>query len=242
MTRRFEFLVFLALAIGLTYVPVLSVPLKWFEVLFHESSHALAAVLTGGSVEWIELNWDGSGLAATRGNMLFLTAFSGYAGAIAWGALLYAMGSAMAHNTARLTTGILLVLATLEALFWLKADVASYAITGVLMAILALMLHPRAARLAKPLLRLIGAFVLVSAIVSPSYLLAIGDSQPNDALSLAKLTGVPAVVWSVGWMGLGVLAAGLLFWWEGKLQKSQAFYQRLKLQRAPHRWWRLGRG
>ena len=130
----------------------------------------------------------------------------------------------------------------MEALFWLKADVASYAITGVLMAILALMLHPRAARLAKPLLRLIGAFVLVSAIVSPSYLLAIGDSQPNDALSLAKLTGVPAVVWSVGWMGLGVLAAGLLFWWEGKLQKSQAFYQRLKLQRAPHRWWRLGRG
>lgn len=233
MNRRFELLVFLSLAIVLTLFPLWSLPLKWFETLFHETSHALAAVLTGGSVDKISLSFDGSGLAWSRGGIPFVIAWAGYAGALFWGALLYAMGSAMARNTVRWTAGALLIAGSLQAFFWLQADVATYAIMTVLLVIVALMLHPWAAKLAKPFLRLIGAFVLVSAIISPSYLLK--TDQANDAITLANMTGIPAQMWAVGWMGLGVLTALMLFWWEGKSQKDQSFNNRFKVRSTP-RW------
>lgn len=239
MTRRLELLLFLALATVLTLLPAVSVPLRWFETLFHETSHALAAIATGGSVDNLSLAFDGSGLAWTRGGFAFVIAWAGYAGALFWGALLYAMGSAMSRTTVRWTTAALLMAGVLQALFWLKFDVASYAIMAVLLAILGLMLHPRAAKLAKPALRLIGAFVLVSAIVSPSYLLQ--THQPNDAQALADMTGIPASVWAVGWMGLGVLTALALFWWEGKAPRSQASDRRFGVTKRP-RWafWKRG--
>ncbi len=231
MNRRIELLVFLALAVGLFFVPGVSVPLKWFETLCHESSHALAAVLTGGTVDSIELAFDGSGLAWTRGGWGFLIAWAGYAGALFWGALLYAMGSAMAQGTVRLVTGLLLFLGLLEAVFWLKLDASSYAIMAVLLTILALMLHPRAAKLARPLLRLIGAFVLVSALVAPSYLLQ--TDQPNDAATLAGKTAIPAFVWACGWIGLGIFTVLALFWVEGKADANENRRDRFRV--APRR-------
>lgn len=233
MNRRLELLLFLALAIALTFIPILSVPLKWFETLFHETSHALAAVLTGGSVDQISLAFDGSGLATTLGGIHFITAWAGYAGALAWGALLYAMGSAMDRSTVRWTTGGLLMGGLLLLVFWLQWNLASLAIMAVLLTILGLMLHPWAAKLAKPMLRLMGAFVLVSAIVSPSYLLQ--TDQPNDAATLASMTGIPAILWAVGWMGLGVLTTLVLFWWEGKSQRHHALSARFQVRKTP-RW------
>lgn len=233
MTRRLELLFFLAIAIGLTFWPAVSVPLKWFETLFHETSHAMAAIATGGSVDSIALAFNGSGTAWTRGGIHFITAWAGYAGALFWGALLYAMGSAMARNTVRWTTGALLIAGILQTIFWLRVDVASYAIMAVLLTLFALMLHPWSVKLAKPMLRLIGAFVLVSALISPSYLLQ--THQPNDATALAEMSGIPASIWAVGWMGLGAITLLMLFWWEGKSQRDQAFYNRFKVFRKP-RW------
>jgi len=240
MNRRFELLIYLGLAIGLTYFPVVSTPLKWFEVFFHETSHALAAVFPGGTVKFVEMNFDGSGLAQLSGGIHPIMMWAGYAGAIFWGALLYAMGSAMAHNTARLTTAVLLLGCAFQAVFWLKADVATYTVMFTLMSILALALHPLASKLARPLLRLIGAFVLVSAIVSPSYLLQVGQTQENDAVSLETLVGLPASVWAYGWMGLGILTAATLYWWEGKSQREQAFHNRFRVP-SGRRWWQLKR-
>ena len=62
------------------------VPLKVLVVFLHEVSHALGAIITGGTVESIELFWDESGNTITKGGSFIIIAISGYIGSIFWGA------------------------------------------------------------------------------------------------------------------------------------------------------------
>lgn len=80
-----------ALAIALMFVPFASVvtyPCNLFVTLVHESSHALAALATGGSVESITISPDTSGLTLTRGGSRLITLCAGYTGATIFGAVL----------------------------------------------------------------------------------------------------------------------------------------------------------
>lgn len=61
------------------------VPLKILVVYLHELSHALAAILTGGSVVEISLSPYQGGHAITRGGSRFLTLTAGYLGSLLFG-------------------------------------------------------------------------------------------------------------------------------------------------------------
>lgn len=61
------------------------VPLKILVVYLHELSHALAAILTGGSVVEISLSPYQGGHAITRGGSRFLTLTAGYLGSLLLG-------------------------------------------------------------------------------------------------------------------------------------------------------------
>lgn len=220
MNRRTELLLFLSAAIVLTFIPILHVPLKWFETLFHESSHALAAAITGGHVTRLSLAWDGSGLTWSSGGWRPLVAFAGYAGAIVWGALLYALASAMSPNATRNVVIGLLIAAGVETIFWLAFSFSTYLIMVVLMGLLALLLQPRAATVAKPALRLIGAYVLVSALVSPTYILQTGQTGGNDAKTLAGMLWIPSVVWVGIWLLLGLAAVVALYRLERRVDRG----------------------
>ena len=63
-------------------------PLKVFVVYLHELSHAIAALLTGGEITAIAVNWDQSGYMISRGGNFLVTAIAGYLGSILWGALM----------------------------------------------------------------------------------------------------------------------------------------------------------
>ena len=80
-----------ALAIALIFVPFASIvtyPCNLFVTLVHESSHALAALATGGSVESITVSPDTSGLTMTRGGSRLITLCAGYTGATLFGAVI----------------------------------------------------------------------------------------------------------------------------------------------------------
>src|SRR4051812_14505867 len=79
------------LTIVLMFVPFASIvtyPCNLFVTLVHESSHALAALATGGSVESITVSPDASGLTMTRGGSRLITLCAGYTGATLFGAVL----------------------------------------------------------------------------------------------------------------------------------------------------------
>lgn len=63
-------------------------PVKVLVVLFHEMSHGLAAVLTGGEIDRIELSANLGGVCYTRGGWRLAILPAGYLGSMAWGAAL----------------------------------------------------------------------------------------------------------------------------------------------------------
>lgn len=61
-------------------------PLKLLVVFFHELSHGAAAILTGGSIESISVNFQQGGEAWTRGGSRFVILTAGYLGSLVIGA------------------------------------------------------------------------------------------------------------------------------------------------------------
>ncbi len=64
-------------------------PIKLFVVLLHEISHGLAAILTGGKIENIVINYQLGGSCSTINGNHFIIAFAGYIGSLFWGASLF---------------------------------------------------------------------------------------------------------------------------------------------------------
>lgn len=72
----------------LWHYPILY-PLKLLVVFFHESSHALMTVTTGGSVEELVINQMQGGHVISVGGNRFLTLTAGYLGSLIWGVIIY---------------------------------------------------------------------------------------------------------------------------------------------------------
>lgn len=75
-------------ATWLPFGEVLIYPFRLFGTFIHEAAHALAAVVTGGQVVGMHVNWDTSGLTLTRGGSRILTSSAGYLGTALVGATL----------------------------------------------------------------------------------------------------------------------------------------------------------
>lgn len=73
-------------------------PLKILVVLFHELSHGLAAVVSGGSIESIELSVEQGGVCYTRGGSSFLILNAGYLGSLVIGAAFLVVGARTRHD------------------------------------------------------------------------------------------------------------------------------------------------
>lgn len=84
-------LIAILLTIFLSFLPfahILTYPFLIFSTFIHETSHAVAAVLTGGEVESLIVRMNGSGVTYTRGGLRFVVSSAGYLGTTLFGALL----------------------------------------------------------------------------------------------------------------------------------------------------------
>ncbi len=88
---HWQLLVITALVLALWQTPAL-IPLKILVVLFHEISHGLAAILTGGEIISLSVSTDQGGLAITRGGSRFLILTAGYLGSLLIGVALLLAG------------------------------------------------------------------------------------------------------------------------------------------------------
>jgi hypothetical protein len=179
-------------------------PFRIFVVFLHEISHGLAAVVTGGAIESIDLRFDEGGVCRTRGGWPFLILNAGYLGSLLWGATFLVLGERRTHSrTVIAVIGAFTLVVTLfyvRTLFGFAYGLAAgFALLGV------------AARLERAV-----SEILLAAIGATSALYAVWDiasdvllrhSNQSDAAALAQLTGIPAIVWGVAWIAvsLGVL-------------------------------------
>ena len=201
----------LLVAVGLFWHTIAVYPLRLLVVFFHELSHALASLLTGGQGVRIELVAQEGGLAVTRGGSAFAVLSAGYLGSLLWG-----IGLLLAAVRTRADSAITLAWASCCCwwrLLWVR-PVISFGFGFSLLAGAALVL----AGLKLPaagcdfLLKLIG---LASIMYVP--LDIIDDTLrraylPSDAAMLGELTLIPGVVWGTLWMLLAVVAGGWALW------------------------------
>ena len=187
----------------LIQLPFASVPFKWLESYFHEISHGLAAILTGGKIMQIELFPNGAGLCTTRGGSRFLISFMGYAGATLWGLLIYNLASAH-QKVAQVFTLLLMLLLATSLVLWVR-DILTLIILLVLFALFLMKFKLGKLKYFQLVLQFTGIMVLLNSLLSPFYLLDGRDL--GDGASLANLTGVPEFIWVIVWFLCGLAAA-----------------------------------
>ncbi|MBX7256837.1 MAG: M50 family metallopeptidase [Candidatus Hydrogenedentes bacterium] len=182
-------------------------PLRLLTVFFHELSHGLAAIVTGGSIVGIQIVPAEGGLCVTTGGMPFLIASAGYLGSLLWGgAILIAAARVKRDRILTVILGLILFAVTLYAMRPLLTFGMLFG-TIASLAFIAIGLY-----LPDPandfLLKLIG---LTSCLYAPadvfSDILA-RPGLPSDAHILAEITGIPSILWGLLWLGISLPVAG----------------------------------
>ncbi len=205
---KLTFLMLMALALITSYIPILSWPLEWFETFFHEISHGLMALLTGGSIARIELHLMGSGLCYTVGGVHFLVSFSGYAGAVMWGALLYMVVGVANPWKARTLVASLGILVVGVTVFWVRDLISLFIVAMILGLVIAAYAAGRY-RLSQLAIRFIAVYVMLSAARTPLSL--IDGRSLGDGDTLATLTGIPEIVWVLIWEAIALSTLWLVY-------------------------------
>jgi hypothetical protein len=190
-------------------------PLKILVVFFHELSHGLAAVITGGEIVRIEVVAQQGGLCVTRGGSRFLTLSAGYLGSLIWGGLILVLAArTRADKIISVVLGVILVLVTLlyvrpfgafGFIFGLVCGAALGAI-GVLLS----------EAINDFLLRLVGLTSCLYAVLDIKSDIIDRPHLRSDAVMLSEVTGIPSLVWGILWIAIAVIAGMLFLLWACK--------------------------
>ncbi len=204
---HWQLMVITVVVLALWSTPVV-VPLKILTVFFHELSHALAAWMTGGSVESISLSPQQGGLTVTRGGNVFLTMSAGYLGSLLIGVLVFLV--AVRSHADRVLMGVLgAVLLLVAALFIREWFALAFTVgTGLVMLASARYVPHDVNDLA---LRVIG---LTSMIYVPLDIFSDTIARSgirSDAFMLAERFGGATVIWGGLWLLIALAVIGVSF-------------------------------
>lgn len=177
-------------------------PLKIFVVFLHELSHGLAAILTGGSIVRIELSAAEGGLCVSRGGNPFLVTSAGYLGSLAWGAALLLLGARA--RSGHLVLGFLGCVFLATTVLWVRSlfGIGYGLIAGGLLLLASVRLSPSASSVLTKVLGVTSCLYAVWDIGSDTLSRSLAGS---DASALARLTGIPGVVWGVLWITIALV-------------------------------------
>jgi Peptidase M50B-like len=215
-----------ALSILLWFIPfaeVLTYPFRLFVTFIHEGGHALAALVTGNSVESLSIATNASGETYTTQGGLFsqmLVSSAGYIGSMIYGVTLLVMiRRAVAARIVLIASAVLIFLLTM--IYGVFKPVASGAalsgipftfVAGTLLT-LGLVAVARFAnsRIATFFLSFLAVQCVLNALLDLKTVFFLstpfGPSLPSDAVNMATATGIPALVWASLWItiSLGIL-------------------------------------
>ena len=95
-------------------------PVTLFVTFLHEFGHALGAIVTGGHVNALQVNPNGSGFTKTVGGNPGIILMGGYIGSAIFGNLLFYIG-AKKQKWASTTLGLVGVLMAITAFVWFNS-------------------------------------------------------------------------------------------------------------------------
>lgn len=201
MKQRIYLIFLLGLIMVCWEYPILY-PLKLLVVFFHESSHALATVLTGGAVKEFVINQQQGGHVISQGGNRFITLSAGYIGSLLWGVIIYVASVKSHYDKAIMTVlGISIIIITVV----LSSSIFSWLFGLLSGGIMLLMAKYLAEQYNDFALRLIG---LTSMMYAPLDIYSDTISRSHlqsDAYLLADYTGGTTLLWGSLWIIISVV-------------------------------------
>lgn len=218
-----------AVTIALWFIPFaeyLVYPVRLFTTFIHESSHAIVALLTGGSVQSLTIASDGSGVVYSVPSGFFgaiLTSSAGYLGTTAFGVLLLLlirravsakkvlMACAAYIGLATLFFGVLSPIFNVFSLQVGFASVAFTVVSGILLTVGLFALGKYASlKVADFSVAFLAVQCLLNAVLDLKNLFFVnapffGSDMQTDARNMAAATGIPGFAWVLVWIGISIL-------------------------------------
>jgi len=231
------------------YAEFLTYPFRIFVTFIHEGGHALAALLTGNSVESLAVHINGEGLTMrTKGGIISQVFISsaGYLGSMAFGALLLILiRKAVAARLVLLASGIYVFVMAL--IFGLMTPIFSWSnwsgipftlFAGTLIAAgLVLIARFASARVAAFFVSFLAVQCVLNALFDLKDLIFLSspfetEARPTDALNMAQATGIPAIFWA----GIWITIAFVILWFAMRLYvagRDKGFQPDLPFEEPP---------
>jgi hypothetical protein len=194
----------LPLALAVVFVVLFDSPLVYpfrlFVVFLHEIGHGVAAFLTGGRVLSIGISPDEGGVCVTRGGIPFVVLNAGYLGSLLFGALFLLLG---VRRNAAPVVGAIGVFTVVAALLYVRTwfGFAYTLVAGLVLLLVAARLQPAASEW---LLAAIGSMSMLYAVADIASDVIFRHPGTSDAAALARLSGIPALVWGIIWIALSI--------------------------------------
>lgn len=199
-------LIALTIAVFALWSTPFVLPLKLLVVFFHELSHGAAAILTGGSIESISVNFQQGGEAWTRGGSRFLILTAGYLGSLLIGsALLLAALRSKADRAILAGIGVLLIVVLVLYVRDIPAALICAA-TGAALLAAARFLREQVCDL---ILRVIGLSSLIYVPYDIFDDTLRRSSLQSDARMLAEEIGGTTMMWGGLWL---IISCAVIFW------------------------------
>jgi len=202
-------------------------PLQLFATFIHEGGHALAAFITGNSVQSLTVSPDTSGMVWSQASGFsgLLISSAGYLGTTAFGTFLlvwmrYSHSSRLALLFSAAFVGLMTIVFGFLAPFWnFLANVTFFSVvftvfSGAILTVGLLALAKFASlKWVNFALAFLAVQCLLNALFSLKSLFVISATtgQSSDAANMAAATGIPALIWVMLWVviSLVMIAAGV---------------------------------
>ncbi|HET6385744.1 MAG TPA: M50 family metallopeptidase [Armatimonadota bacterium] len=195
-----------AVVLYLLWHTPLAFPLRYFSVLVHECSHAIAGILTGGAVDRIVLNQHEGGLTFIHGGIPVIFGSAGYLGSILFGCLCLYLSRNRRHADL-FCMGIGLSLAAMTLLFASPLGDLFGFVYGAAAGMLIALVGWKVRTIAPYFLKFLGVAVCLFGFQDiQSTLFSSGAALAHsDAGILAHSTGIPAILWALSWLAFSTV-------------------------------------
>jgi hypothetical protein len=186
-------------------------PFSLFVTLLHEFSHAVAAIVTGGSVQSISISSDTSGVTVTLGGTESLIAPAGYLGATLFGVglllapLRWARAALASLAAVPLATLIFLHPATSFTAIWCVGFAAALGAA-------AWKLRPRLLGFLQVLLGVEAGLNAFRDLMTLLFISGSGAHIHTDAVNMSRALFGPPLMWAVMWTVVSVAFLSLAVW------------------------------
>ncbi|MBL1211788.1 MAG: M50 family metallopeptidase [Ignavibacteriae bacterium] len=182
-------------------------PIKFSVILFHEISHGIFTIITGGKIIEMKIYSNLSGSCESIGGVPFLIASAGYLGSLVFGWFLFT--SAYNLKNSLWTNTIIAILLSLFAISFISSSIGI--IASFVLAII-LFISPRYLPKAAHsyIMKILGLVSCLYVLVDIKADLLTLEYRRTDAEILHNITGIPAFVWAIVWLAISAAVIYLM--------------------------------